>query len=104
VRATNKQGDLFDTKVKFLREVGLSLSIESAVLACLGVLAETTAVLLLPIPGRLEQETRLVLLLMVSWLQCVFTWTKNVHLQCFCEIRVMKKCYKNVASQCHVMI
>jgi len=71
VRGTNKQGDLFDTKVKFLREVGLSLSIESVVFACLGVLAETTAVLLLPIPGRLEQETRLVLLLMVSWLQCV---------------------------------
>lgn len=76
----------------------MSLSLESTVLACLGMLAETTAVLLLLIPGRLEQETSLVLLLMVSlWLQSVFTWTKNVHLQCFCEISVMKKYYKNLA-------
>lgn len=75
----------------------MSLSIESTVLACLGMLAETTAVLLLLIPGGLEQESRLALLLMVSlWLQCVFTWTKNVHLQCFCEISVMK--CKNLAS------
>jgi len=99
VKATNIQGDLFDTKVKFLQDIGLSLSIESIVLASLGMLAETIAVLLLLIPGRLEQESRLALLLMVSlWLQCVFTWTKNVHLQCFSEISVMKKCCKNLAS------
>jgi hypothetical protein len=47
----------------------VSLSIESTVLTCLGMLAETSAVLLLLIPGRLEQVTSLALLIMVSlWL------------------------------------
>ena len=77
----------------------MSRSIESTVLACLGMLAETTAMLLLLIPGRLKQDTSFALLLMVSlWLQSLFTWTKNVHLQCFCEVSVMKKFYKNLAT------